>query len=250
MKFLLTKGVNMKIYSYKILYGTFLLLCYQNFSFVDWSPHQLATINNSIRERHAKELLGKTYSKMNQELKKTGVKSKLSLQSRIFTLVKENVPEKYIPEAHEITQTILEESQNYKFDPLFVLAVIQTESKFNPEIKGSHGEIGLMQIKPDTAKWIAQKSNFVFLNESDLFDPRKNIKIGVKYMSYLRKEFDSHPNLYITAYNMGPEKLKELKSKNTSPKEYHDRVIENYKHIWTLLNDRGRKIKVALNDLN
>ena len=43
-------------------------------------------------------------------------------------------------------------------DPYLVAAVVETESKFDSRKVGSLGEIGLMQIKPATGRWLAQRS--------------------------------------------------------------------------------------------
>ncbi|WP_027683732.1 lytic transglycosylase domain-containing protein [Rhizobium leguminosarum] len=57
-------------------------------------------------------------------------------------------------------------------------AVIRIESNFNPNARGSHGEIGLMQIKPATARMMGYSGS-----ATGLFDPETNIKYGMKYLA-------------------------------------------------------------------
>ncbi|MGR9247118.1 lytic transglycosylase domain-containing protein [Rhizobium leguminosarum] len=57
-------------------------------------------------------------------------------------------------------------------------AVIRIESNFNPNARGSHGEIGLMQIKPATARMMGYSGS-----AKGLFDPETNIKYGMKYLA-------------------------------------------------------------------
>jgi soluble lytic murein transglycosylase-like protein len=57
-------------------------------------------------------------------------------------------------------------------------AVVQIESNFNPRMRGSHGEIGLMQIKPATARMMGYSGS-----AKGLFDPDTNIRYGMKYLS-------------------------------------------------------------------
>ncbi|GAB4029405.1 MAG: hypothetical protein Fur0012_03730 [Elusimicrobiota bacterium] len=64
-----------------------------------------------------------------------------------------------------------------------VLAVIKKESTFNPKAKSSVGAMGLMQLMPDTAKWLGLKDT------SKLYDPATNIRYGIKYLRYLFGEF-------------------------------------------------------------
>jgi len=57
-------------------------------------------------------------------------------------------------------------------------AVVKVESGYNPRIRGSHGEIGLMQIKPSTAKMMGYTGT-----AKGLFDPETNIQYGMKYLA-------------------------------------------------------------------
>jgi soluble lytic murein transglycosylase-like protein len=57
-------------------------------------------------------------------------------------------------------------------------AVIRVESNYNPQARGSHGEIGLMQIKPATARMMGYSGS-----AKGLFDPETNIKYGMKYLA-------------------------------------------------------------------
>lgn len=57
-------------------------------------------------------------------------------------------------------------------------AVIHVESSFRPNARGSAGEIGLMQIKPATARMMGYSGS-----ANGLFDPDTNIKFGIKYLS-------------------------------------------------------------------
>jgi len=57
-------------------------------------------------------------------------------------------------------------------------AVIGVESNYNASARGSHGEIGLMQIKPATARMMGYSGS-----ASGLFDPETNIKYGMMYLA-------------------------------------------------------------------
>ncbi|MFP5078165.1 lytic transglycosylase domain-containing protein [Rhizobium sp. YIM 134829] len=57
-------------------------------------------------------------------------------------------------------------------------AVIRVESNYNPKARGSAGEIGLMQIKPATARMMGYDGG-----RAGLFDPETNIKFGMKYLA-------------------------------------------------------------------
>lgn len=57
-------------------------------------------------------------------------------------------------------------------------AVIQVESNYRPNARGSAGEIGLMQIKPATARLMGYSGS-----NDGLFHPEINIKFGMKYLA-------------------------------------------------------------------
>ncbi|MEO5755227.1 MAG: transglycosylase SLT domain-containing protein [Mesorhizobium sp.] len=56
-------------------------------------------------------------------------------------------------------------------------AVIKVESNYRPNMVGSAGEVGLMQIKPATARMMGYSGS-----ARGLFDPDTNIKYGMKYL--------------------------------------------------------------------
>jgi soluble lytic murein transglycosylase len=180
----------------------------------------------SGRLRHAKELLGRAYSGSLAEKS-----SRLtSVRNFVYNTVQNQLQlkKKNRKQMAEVSATILAESERKGFDPLFVLAVIQTESRFNPYIIGNAGEIGLMQIKPDTARWIAQKENIRWEGKETLMNPQTNVRIGIAYMSFLRSHFSGAAQKYVAAYNMGPTKLKRLVAQAIQPTDYPGRVMGHY----------------------
>lgn len=56
-------------------------------------------------------------------------------------------------------------------------AIVEVESNFRPNVRGNSGEIGLMQIKPATARGIGFKGSV-----KELYLPENNIKYGMKYL--------------------------------------------------------------------
>jgi len=88
-----------------------------------------------------------------------------------------------------------------------ILAIIAQESGGEPNIRGSSGEYGLMQLMPDTGKEIAKELHFSLNSLEDLFDPMINIKFGTYYLSKMKKMCadakDKDPFNYLAAYNGG-----------------------------------------------
>jgi soluble lytic murein transglycosylase len=112
---------------------------------------------------------------------------------------------------------------------------MQTESRFSPTVVGTFGEIGLMQVKPDTAAWIAKKNGIRFKGAETLKDVAVNVKIGSAYFAFLRDRFAKESRYYITAYNMGPRNMDKAMRQNRNPVEYLSRIMGNYRELVGLL---------------
>lgn len=92
-------------------------------------------------------------------------------------------------------------SEEYKLNPIMVASIIKEESHFNNEAKSEMGAVGLMQLLPDTAKWVSEKLGEEFESEK-LSDPDYNIKHGAYYYKYLLEHF-GNDELALAAYNGG-----------------------------------------------
>jgi soluble lytic murein transglycosylase len=184
----------------------------------------------STRVSHAKELLGGVAYKRSTAKKAESLKDMSDFVERI---TEEWLPSKYSKKSRSVAAAIMGEAERYGFDPVFLLAVIQNESAFNPEMRGKHTEIGLMQVKPSTAEWIAKKMKIKYRGEKSLLNPVENIKIGAAFMALLRDQFDSHSRLYISAYNMGARRVRQIVADDRMPKDYVHAVMKRYVAIYS-----------------
>jgi soluble lytic murein transglycosylase len=189
----------------------------------------LPQVNLTATHTHQKELIGakRTLASLKNSLNNTaeaGFVNKAISQVVLDETV-HSLPESYKPQAAQIAKTIIEEANKYEMDPLFLIAVIKHESYFNPEMIGLFKEVGLMQIKPDTAAWLNKK---VGLKSLDLRDPVINIKLGAAFFNQLRLKFSKDSKLYIAAYNMGAANVRKLLRNNKKPKDYALKVMKNY----------------------
>ncbi|MGI0481350.1 transglycosylase SLT domain-containing protein [Geminocystis sp. CENA526] len=96
---------------------------------------------------------------------------------------------------------IVKWSQERKLNPFLVVSLIRQESRFEREIKSPVGATGLMQIMPDTGKWIAPQ---IGVKEYSLTDPNDNIKMGTWYLNYTHETYNGNSLLAVASYNAGP----------------------------------------------
>ena len=120
----------------------------------------------------------------------------ISKGSEIIQSVNKNITEQ---EAFQISTVAYEESEKYDIDFHFTLGIMTTESRFNVNAKSYCGAVGLMQLMPKTAKYIAEKYDIDYKN---LYDIESNIQIGVAYLYHLKTKFGSY-ELTAAGYNGG-----------------------------------------------
>ncbi|HBI04789.1 MAG TPA: lytic transglycosylase [Paenibacillaceae bacterium] len=101
-------------------------------------------------------------------------------------------------------QEIKNSAAHHNVDPYLIMAIIKIESKYNPRRVSKKGAVGLMQVMPNTAKWIIEEANFSKMAKEYLDEPDLNIELGSWYVNFLYKEFDNNLYATIAAYNAGP----------------------------------------------
>lgn len=117
----------------------------------------------------------------------------------------------------EHKEVIIKYGQLHQIDPPLIAALIKTESNFEPNAESGKGAKGLMQITPSTGEWIAQTIGMKSFDESMLFDPEMNIRLGSWYIEYLTDYYDGSFDLVFAAYNGGSGNVdKWLKDKSLS----------------------------------
>src|SRR5215212_1351899 len=97
------------------------------------------------------------------------------------------------------TATIREVSKENDLDPAFVAGVIYTESRFRPDVESHREAYGLMQLLPESARFIQRKSSI----EGDYRDPEVNIRLGTWFLGYLKDRYNGDERLMLAAYNSG-----------------------------------------------
>jgi soluble lytic murein transglycosylase len=97
---------------------------------------------------------------------------------------------------------IREQAAEKHLDPALIAAVIYAETKFEPRASAA-GALGLMQIEPETAHFIAHLSGGVRFTTEDLATPKINLAYGSWYLRYLLDHYEGDELLAVAAYNAG-----------------------------------------------
>lgn len=133
---------------------------------------------------------------------------------------------------------VYDSAVRFKVDSLLIFAIIKAESNFTRTAQSRKGAVGLMQIMPDLAvSYVLETGD----NIDDLLRPENNIKVGVWYVSKLRRIFDNDIVLVLAAYNSGENNVRKwLRDGPISDLEYIPfpetrnfvrRTLSNYKTL-------------------
>ena len=141
--------------------------------------------------------------------------------SAYFVLQFEPVQRKYFY-VYPYHETVMKYAEQYRVDSNLTAAVIKSESKFKHEARSHRGAVGLMQLMPDTAEWIAQQLGDTSYSLEGLHEPDRNIRYGTWYLADLRKEFHGNDVLALAAYNAGRGNVHEWIKENNWPDDFKD----------------------------
>lgn len=89
-------------------------------------------------------------------------------------------------------------ASNYGVPLSLAHAVVRHESNYQPNVRGRAGEIGLMQIKLDTARGLGYSGS-----AKALYDPATNVQFGMKYLAQAHKLGGGTTCGTILKYNAG-----------------------------------------------
>ena len=136
-------------------------------------------------------------------------------------------------------QIVRGHARNYQLDPALLAAVIYQESRFRADAESGSGAIGLMQLRPDTAKGIAIRTGGSRFTTADLYNPEINVRYGSWYLRHLLNKY-SDEKTALAAYNAGQRNVDTWRAEGkgiqfSETRAYVDRVEELkgiYRHAY------------------
>jgi len=150
------------------------------------------------------------YTNVKPDTSAGSVKKLRKLKGRSFHAAPDHSTETAIPPPRsrmtqaEFDDHVVKSARRYRIPEALVLAVMHTESNFNPGAISPKGASGLMQLMPATARDMYVK---------DLFDVADNIEGGTRYLRFLANMFDGDMVKMVAAYNAGPDAVKKYGGK-------------------------------------
>src|SRR6185437_5259261 len=88
-----------------------------------------------------------------------------------------------------------------ELDEAWVYGLIRQESRFVADARSSAGDMGLMQLMPATAKWVAKKIGMQKYHKTLVTEVNTNLTLGTYYLKHVLTLLDNQPLLASAAYN-------------------------------------------------
>ncbi len=145
---------------------------------------------------------------------------------------------------------IVPEALRYDLDPLLVLALMKQESLYRSDARSFAGARGLMQLMPATAEEWTRRLRLPSVTPEDLYDPERNLQLGIPYLARLISQFDGSVEKALAAYNGGATNVRRWERGLPDPRPetfleaigyeetrtYVRTVLNHYQHyryLWT-----------------
>ncbi len=153
--------------------------------------------------------------------------ARIRLQS-IEAALLERAPRLVDAERRLVRDALILAETEFDVDVFLLIAVAERESRFRSRAKSAKGALGLLQIRPATARDVATRHDIEWPGEQVLLEPAQNIRIGAAYLAELHERFGSW-DLALTAYSYGPTRARQIARKGTTPSSrYAAHVLKVY----------------------
>lgn len=148
-----------------------------------------------------------------------------------------------------LAQLILDKSDAIGVSPALTLALIETESTFDPCAKSRVGAKGLMQVMPGRILGRNEVKTAYAFKHHLFYDPHWNVAFGLDYLGYLIDRFE-RLDYAIAAYNLGPTRLSyRLRNNRYNETRYVRRVLSRSERYDNQLNPQEPEALMQLAQL-
>lgn len=125
-----------------------------------------------------------------------------------------------VPLSHSLQRFIYEVCADENVPVALVMAMIDHESRFNPEVVSSTDDYGLMQINAINHEQLEEQ-----YRAADMLDPYQNVFCGIKVISSYIEKYEDY-SYALMAYNMGEYGAKKAWESGVKSTSYSDTILE------------------------
>ena len=147
------------------------------------------------------------------------------------SLLAEHLAREGVPRARRVTAVLVATAMRHDVDPMLVVSLMEVESGYRPGARSSAGALGLLQVRPATAREVAEHRGLQWNGPAQLFIPEVNVRLGILYLADLLDQFDDLEHA-LAAYNRGPNAVSRALSEGAPvPREFARRVDQAYQDL-------------------
>ena len=106
-----------------------------------------------------------------------------------------------------------------QLDAPWVYGLIRQESRFIADVRSSAGAAGLMQLMPNTARYVARRAGLVDFSHTRITDADLNLRLGTNYLRYVFDDLEGSALMATAAYNAGPSRARAWRASLARPVE-------------------------------
>ena len=163
---------------------------------------------------------------------------------------------RYLAPHRDVMKKVLKKKE---LDEALVYGLIRQESRFITKAKSRTGAIGLMQLMPSTARWVAKKSGMRNYRKRLVSQVNTNLMLGTYYLKHVLTLFDDQSLLASAAYNAGPSRAQKWRGEEqlegaiyaeTIPfketRSYVKKVLSNSMYYASTFGHQARSLKDRL----
>jgi len=160
---------------------------------------------------------------------------------------------RYLAPYRDVLQTHIREQG---LEEAWVYGLMRQESRFASSAKSDTGAAGLMQIMPETARWLAGKLGLKSYRTALIHQLDTNLRLGTYYMKTILSQFEGNPVTASAAYNAGPRRADEWRGDRTlegaiyaetipfeETRDYVKKVMSNTVYYASQFNAPPRSLK-------
>jgi soluble lytic murein transglycosylase len=153
-------------------------------------------------------------------------------------------------------KTVRRAARRFEVDESWVYGVMHQESRFSLQAVSHKGARGIMQIMPDTARWLAGELGWDGAHEQLLMDPERAIPMGARYLRQLEGDLGGSAVVATAAYNAGPGRAGSWRASRplegaiyaesipfVETRDYVQRVMAASVHYAELLSGRPHRLR-------
>lgn len=142
-----------------------------------------------------------------------------------------------VPLSHSLQRYIYEVCADEEVPVTLVMAMVEHESQFNPEIISKTNDYGLLQINAVNHETLAEQ-----YRTADMLNPYQNIFCGMKIIGSYVKQYDGDYTKALMAYNMGAYGAAKAQESGITSTSYTETILALMQEYEEVLRNAGSSV--------